>query len=99
MRYLALRRRAEVLLAGLGRDGTQTLHIVGGLPPDTKVPVSPGPPPDAAAGTNPQADSGLARQPEAPHPPRTAGLPDPMEPSDTGNNGVYPNVDLGSKTE
>jgi hypothetical protein len=34
MRYLALRRRAELLLAGLGKDGTQTLRIVGGLPPD-----------------------------------------------------------------
>jgi hypothetical protein len=64
MRYLALRRRADVLLAGLGRDGTQTLHIVGGMPP-------------------------------APNP-----TLNPVEPApDTGNNGVYPNVDLGSKTK
>jgi hypothetical protein len=61
MRYLALRRRAEVLLAGLGKDGTQTLRIVGGLPPDATVPVSPGPPPDAAAGTNPQDVEPLPR--------------------------------------
>jgi hypothetical protein len=61
MRYLALRRRAEVLLAGLGRDGIQELHILGGMPLDAAV--------------SPQAP-----QPEAPHPPRMAGFPDP-EPS------------------
>jgi hypothetical protein len=58
MRYLALRRRADVLLAGLGREDTQVLQIVGGLPPDAAAPPR-------------------ASQPEAPHPPRMAGFPDP----------------------
>ena len=34
MRYFALRRRADVLLGGLGADRSRTLVIEGGLPPE-----------------------------------------------------------------
>jgi hypothetical protein len=49
MRYLALRRRADLLLAGLGADRSRTLVITGGLsdadqaPADYPKPAGPKP--------------------------------------------------------
>ena len=70
MRYLALRRRADLLVAALEAGGwgePRVLRIVGGLPEDapmlqTRSPVDP--------------------QPEPLHPPRMAGFPADPEPSD-----------------
>jgi hypothetical protein len=65
MRYLALRRRADLLLAGLGADRSRTVVIEGGLVDADRAPAT------CAA----------------------ESMPEPC------NNGVHPNVDLGSKTE
>jgi hypothetical protein len=45
MRYLALRRRADLLLAGLGADRSRTLVIEGGLPDDYQAPPTSPPSP------------------------------------------------------
>ena len=43
MRYLALRRRADLLLAGLGADRSRTLIITGGLEGAITIPQAPEP--------------------------------------------------------
>jgi hypothetical protein len=63
MRYLALRRRADLLLAGLGADRSQVLRIVGGLEDDQAPPPSP----PLSATDHPE----LAEQPQR-KPPGTA---------------------------
>ena len=45
MRYLALRRRADLLLAGLGADRSQVLRIEGGLPNADQAPAADHPKP------------------------------------------------------
>jgi hypothetical protein len=62
MRYLALRRRADLLLAGLGADRSRTLVITGGLSEPTSMPQAPEPMEPTSEpcnnGVNPSVDLG-----------------------------------------
>jgi hypothetical protein len=63
MRYLALRRRADLLLAGLGADRSRTLVIEGGgIPEDARAPPDAQAPPSRSLSP---ADSEPADQPRS----------------------------------